>query len=249
MLKGIDHVVILVANLESAMSSYREQGFTVVAGGRHPTGTHNALIGFADGSYLELLAFYEPRPQSRWWQKLARGGGLISACLQTNNLREEIVAMRNAHIDMGDPRPLSRVRPDGYGLKWVLSEYLGEHADLLPFLIEDETPREERVPKERRHPNGVTGIEVMTFAVEDLQVIRRCCAGAFQQAGVAIQRPDLNGSGLRFLIGQHRVEYVTPERRTGLLCDWLQARESSPYSLTLATESGESLQPMIESTQ
>ena len=70
MLKGIDHLVIVVPELEAAVATYRGLGFTVVPGGRHPIGTHNALIAFTDGSYLELIAFFEPNAQHRWHQRL-----------------------------------------------------------------------------------------------------------------------------------------------------------------------------------
>ncbi len=60
MFTGIDHVAIVVNELESAIESYSRAGFTVVRGGKHPIGTHNALIAFADGSYFELIAFVKP---------------------------------------------------------------------------------------------------------------------------------------------------------------------------------------------
>lgn len=47
MITGIDHIVIAVTSLERAISTYRNLGFTVVEGGRHPYGSHNALVGFA----------------------------------------------------------------------------------------------------------------------------------------------------------------------------------------------------------
>ena len=46
MLKGIDHFVVVVSDLEAAIKSYGELGFTVVRGGKHNIGTHNALIAF-----------------------------------------------------------------------------------------------------------------------------------------------------------------------------------------------------------
>ena len=58
MLQGIDHLVIMVQDLDRAAKDYERLGFTVVAGGKHPVGSHNALIAFADGSYLEIIAFY-----------------------------------------------------------------------------------------------------------------------------------------------------------------------------------------------
>ncbi|MBI3458053.1 MAG: VOC family protein, partial [Candidatus Rokubacteria bacterium] len=121
MLTGIDHLVIAVPDLETAMARYRELGFTVVRGGRHPVATHNALIAFADGAYLELLAFYERTPGHRWWGPLQQGGGLIDFCLGTGDLAADTQAFRKAGVQIDDPKPLSRVRPDGYTLRWVLS--------------------------------------------------------------------------------------------------------------------------------
>ena len=58
MISAIDHIVILVHDLEAAVRDYTALGFTVVPGGEHADGrSRNALIAFADGSYLELIAF------------------------------------------------------------------------------------------------------------------------------------------------------------------------------------------------
>ncbi|MGH8238229.1 MAG: VOC family protein [Steroidobacteraceae bacterium] len=248
MLNGIDHLVVLVANLESAIESYRKQGFAVVPGGRHPTGTHNALIGLADGSYLELLAFHEANTTSKWWPKIAQGGGLIAVCLQTDNLQQEIAAFRNAGVKMGDPKPLSRVRPDGYHLSWVLSLHEGTPADVVPFLIEDETPRSERVPKETAHRNGVVGVGTVTVAVSDLATIRSWYSSVLKQDGRPIERKDLEAAGIRFVIGPHTFDFVAPVGTSGAIPDWLRKRGPSPYSLTLKTAAGTIFNPSIAST-
>src|SRR6266436_3996975 len=140
----------------------------VAPGGRHPVGTHNALIAFADGAYIELIAFYEKNTQHKWWEPLQQGGGLVDFCMQTDDLMAETAAFRKAGVDIDDPSPLSRVRPDGYQLKWVLSIPRGVYRGVAPFLIQDETPREERVPRQTRHANGVTGIGTVTVAVDDV---------------------------------------------------------------------------------
>ncbi|MEK7364696.1 MAG: VOC family protein, partial [candidate division NC10 bacterium] len=111
MLLGIDHLVVAVPDLDTAIRGYTELGFTVVPGGRHPVGTHNALISFADGSYLELIAFYEPSPDHRWWAPLQKGGGLVDFCMQTDDLRGDTAVFRQAGVAIDDPKPLSRVRP------------------------------------------------------------------------------------------------------------------------------------------
>jgi hypothetical protein len=70
-------------------------------------------------------------------------------------------------VAINDPVPWSRKRPDGYELKWLLSLATGEHRGVAPFLIEDVTPRSERIPGEFKHDNGVIGIEKVTVAVSE----------------------------------------------------------------------------------
>src|SRR3972149_337628 len=121
MLKGIDHLVVVVPDLGAAARGYAALGFTVVPGGRHPVGTHNQLIAFADGSYIELIGFYEKSPGHKWWEALQRGGGLVDLCAQTDHLGADHTAFRAARVAVDDPAPLSPKRPDGYELRWVLS--------------------------------------------------------------------------------------------------------------------------------
>ncbi len=238
MLTGIDHLVIAVPDLEAAIARYGELGFTVVPGGRHPIATHNALIGLADGAYLELLAFYESSPGHRWWAPLQQGGGLIDFCLRTDDLAADTVALRRSGVEVDDPRPLSRLRPDGYALSWVLSIPRERHRGVAPFLIQDETPREERVPRETQHPNQVTGIVTVTVAVEDVGTARQWYAGVLGQVGRVVERPHLEAAGVRFLIGPHALELLAPNGARGPLREWLQARGPSPHAATLRTVSG-----------
>src|SRR3984893_1523333 len=66
-LQAIDHLVIMVPDLDAAVREYSKLGFAVVLGGSHPTRTHKALIAFADGAYIELIAFGRDNAQHRWW--------------------------------------------------------------------------------------------------------------------------------------------------------------------------------------
>ena len=82
MFQGIDHLVIAVNDLDQAANDYRQLGFTVVPGGKHPVGSHNALVAFEDGSYLEIIAFYREALDHRWWDAITKGrtaGGLLHA--------------------------------------------------------------------------------------------------------------------------------------------------------------------------
>src|SRR5213593_679798 len=203
MLQGIDHIVIAVPDLAVASRNYEGLGFTVVPGGRHPVGTHNALIAFADGAYIELIAFYEKNTQHKWWEPLQQGGGLVDFCMQTDDLMADTAAFRKAGVDIDDPSPLSRVRPDGYQLKWVLSIPRGVYRGVAPFLIQDETPREERVARQTRHANGVTGIGTVTVAVDDVGRVAGWYTKVLEKPGQRIVSEELGGVGQRFVIGPH----------------------------------------------
>ena len=237
MLLAIDHIVIAVRDLEAALRSYEQLGFTVVPGGRHPVGTHNVLISFADGSYIEIIAFYRDNPDHRWWRPLQIGEGLVDFCMQTDDLAGDTGKLRGAGVAIDDPVPWSRARPDGYQLKWVLSLAREGHRGVAPFLIQDETPRPERVPQRFDHKNGATGIGTVTVAVEDLATVQRWYSTVLGYDGVSIKRHDLQAEGVRFQIGPHVFDFVKPVTEQGPLADWMKARGPSPFSATLRTSS------------
>ena len=166
---ALDHVVIAVSDLEAAMADYRALGFTVVAGGSHPGRTsHNALVVFADGSYLELIAWESPNPAERWCVEFGRHGeGLMDFALLPDDVAGVIASARARGLHLNGPIEGGRKRPDGAELKW----HTGRQVTFdLPFLCGDVTPRALRVPEGevRVHPNGVTGIATVTVAVRDL---------------------------------------------------------------------------------
>ena len=58
MLRGIDHIVWAVSDLDAARSLFEAMGFTVTPTAYHPFGTKNALIQL-DGAFIELLAVHD----------------------------------------------------------------------------------------------------------------------------------------------------------------------------------------------
>jgi len=238
MLRGIDHIVIAAANLNDAVRNYNEAGFHVVAGGRHPIGTHNALIALADGAYIELISPMQDNIKTRWGKLLQDGSGLVDFCMQSDNLVDEIDRFRHAGIRMSDRQLLSRVRPDGYQLRWAFSTPDDVSPGLIPFLIQDETPRQERVPKETTHPNKVSGIVALTIAINDLPTISRSYAAILKTDGTGIVRDDLNAIGVRFTMGHPKLDLLMSKGGNGRLSKWLRERGPSLYSVTLKTKGG-----------
>ena len=230
MLLGVDHLVIGVGDLGAAIRDYAALGFSVVPGGRHAAGTHNALIALADGAYLELIAFHEPDPAHRWWAALERGGGLVDYCLQTDDLAADTRAFRRAGVAMTDPTPSVRTRPDGYPVRWVLALAEGPQRGLAPFLIRDETRRAERVPPENRHANGVTGLSAVTVAATDVGEARGWYEAVLGRSGEALRRDDLDADGVRFTVGPHMLEFLQPRHGRGPIGTWVDSRGPGPYA-------------------
>jgi len=235
MFTGIDHVAIVVNDLESAIGSYTRAGFTVVRGGKHPIGTHNALIAFADGSYLELIAFLKPNTGHPWQIALEKGSGIVDFCMATDDLAADVESMRRAGARFGNPYPLTRDRPDGYHLSWVLATSEPPFNGQVPFLIKDETPRDERVPRERSHRNGATGIRTLAVAVDDPGASSRYYARVLGRPGAPIDRSDLEAAGVSFAIGPNEVQLLASKTQDGPLAQLIRARNQSPFEVVLAS--------------
>jgi catechol 2,3-dioxygenase-like lactoylglutathione lyase family enzyme len=240
MITGIDHVVILVNELEQGIDQYRRLGFNVTPGGKHPRFTHNALVPFADGSYLELIAFWEQPEEGgdmhRWYRYLAAGGGLIDFALASDNLEADIHDIASRGLRYDGPNPGARSRPDGQQVAWKMGWLPGDNPGAVPFLIEDVTPRSLRVPsgEAARHENGVRGIRSLAVAVRDQQIARQRyqqLLGRDEPDGTGLKNLE-NADGVYFLVGPHRIDLASPTG-PGPLADQLARRGDSLYELTL----------------
>lgn len=167
MLRQLDHVVFVARDLNAAIADHRRRGFTVTPGGEHADRvTRNALIAFRDGSYLELVGFNDlGRSLShRWWKIAADGGGLADFALLSDDLPADTAAL--AALVKAPPKEGGRIRPDGVELKWRAAFLTPP----LPFVIEDLTARDLRVPggAAAEHANGAGGIASVVIGAVDI---------------------------------------------------------------------------------
>ncbi|MCY3781436.1 MAG: VOC family protein [Chloroflexi bacterium] len=237
MIHGIDHIVIAGPRLDALTATFKGLGCNVVGGGKHPIGSYNALIGLDDGAYIELLSFYEHSPKHYWWDAVhSRGGGLIDFCMGTDDIRGDYSIFAVQGVEMSPLVGLSRIRVDGYRLSWLNNEIYGEYQGLIPFIIEDETPREERVPKEKRHENQVTGIDTLTLVARDLGKARRIMDAALRSEGEPVRDSALNASGVVYQVGPHRLEYLTPNDSSSPLQRHIDANAPLPWRVRFKTD-------------
>ena len=193
-----DHAVIAVSDLDEAIANFKSLGFLVQRGGT--TGpVHNALIFFQDGTYLELItpvssrarvlyrllyssgvlglaARYRPALMLRFALWFGGPSGLRDWCIRCADLDKSIELFRARGLETTDTELFSRKRPDGEVAKWRLA---GPTNRCLPFMIEDISPTEIRVPFQTncQHPNGVTGISAVVlgrdYGLKVLQSLKR----------------------------------------------------------------------------
>lgn len=204
---SLDHVVIAFHDLEKAIADWQAQGYTVVRGGRHPGRTsHNALVAFEDGSYVELIAWVEPNPAERWSTMLLRHGeGLMDFALLPESVPRAIDEARSRGLHLNGPIDGGRVRPDGRELKWQTAR---QTTFDLPFLCGDVTPRELRVPAgdARKHANGAKGIAKVSVAVVDPDA-------SLARYEALLGTLDRAGGGIR--VGACTIELVRKPRPRG----------------------------------
>jgi hypothetical protein len=234
MFHAIDHIVVTVANLDEAIASWIAAGFKVVRGGRHSIGTENALIAFADGAYIELIAFTTPGSSHPWFATIGKGGGLADFCMVTDDLAADASAMRAAGAKMTEPYSMTRDRPDGFRVAWMLSVPEPPFNGRIPFLIKDDTPRDERVPRERTHANGARGLSSIAIAVSDPDGVAKIYAAASTSRPVPIERSDLAAEGVRIAIGPHRIELLRPKNESSPIAAWIRDRGQTPFEAVIS---------------
>jgi len=208
----LDHAVVVVEALAPAVEAWRAAGFTLTPGGRHDAlPTENALVVFADGAYVELLAFRDaataadlgalaagPRWQRhlqglsavarRFLPRLVGPAGVADAALTGRPLARFAAEARRRGVALAGPVPMARERPDGVRLAWELVLPAAPH---VPFFIEDRTPRTLRVPADgpaRTHRNGARGIAAVRVRVPDVAAAALEMAALFDTAPAAL--PD-----------------------------------------------------------
>lgn len=195
MIRGFDHVIFVVLDLAAAVAEHRERGFTVTPGGEHTGGlTHNALVGFQDGSYLELIAFHDlaaARGKHGWAPVAERGGGWADFALLSIDFRSDVEALRD--LVARPPEEGGRARPDGVAIAWRLARL----QEPLPFLIEDLTARELRVPggDAAQHANKTTGVASIVLGATDPALVTERYAMLRERGApeIEVRRADRDG--------------------------------------------------------
>jgi len=169
----IDHVSVGGSDLKKLEDLFFSSGMKTEYGGPHSSGvTEMSLLGFDDGSYIELISTVKPASGTSIWEQQIEGdGGPCAWAIEAEDIGVEVSKARGLGILGTGPVYYNRKRPDGVLVEWELG-FIGEQEPgaILPFLIKDITPRDFRVkpsPSVSRGP--LRGIATVVIAVDSLE--------------------------------------------------------------------------------
>jgi Glyoxalase-like domain len=237
---NIDHVSVCGSNLETMQQAFASAGLTADYGGPHATGgTHMALLGFADGSYLELIA-----PQAGvqgdgngWGKLMADNAGPCAWAVEPKDIGDEVARLKSVGMPVAGPTVGSRKRPDGMALEWDTARVgTGAPGTTLPFLIQDRTPREWRVGVSKSvEGSGLSGVEVAVIGVNDLNAAIALFRKAYGWAAPLTEEHSDFEAKLAYFPGEP-VILAAPSGGHSWLADRLQKEGESPVAYLLATQ-------------
>lgn len=168
----VDHVVIGGSVLDELETAFADVGLVPKYGGKHEhDATHNSLIGFEDGSYIELIAATETGHPDKRTDFIRNDAGPCGWALETDDIESLTEQMRAREVPVAVTDRHERETPNGNRAAWRLA-YLGdgEPGTSLPFVIEDLTPRTRRITRGQNADQfGVTGIDTAVIGVESLE--------------------------------------------------------------------------------
>jgi catechol 2,3-dioxygenase-like lactoylglutathione lyase family enzyme len=167
-LLGIDHVIVLVRDLDRARDTWQRMGFAPTPRGYHSIGSQNHCLMFGR-DYVELLAVPKPHPAMQHYSDfLAKGEGLGAIALAT----DDAAALHAGLVADGiaAQAPLDFSRPV-QGLGEARFRIVQFPADAAPgcrmFACQHYTRELVWRPEYRSHANGALEIAAVGVVAED----------------------------------------------------------------------------------
>ena len=117
----VDHILLGIDDLDRGMEQFEKlTGVRPVYGGKHPRGTHNALVSLGDGTYLEILALQPNVAPPKEYEDLKKLNALtpIGWAVSSKDSAQLRSRLTSAGLAVSEPSPGSRTTPAGKELSW-----------------------------------------------------------------------------------------------------------------------------------
>lgn len=221
-MRGLDHIVICVDDLDEAAQRYKDLGFTLTPRAKHPFGTHNCIVQL-DGFFLELLTVAEPEkiPDQQIGQfgfakfnqhYLARQQGCSMLVMDTSDFRHDNELAQQAGLDTYEPFEFSRqtTLPSGenvevsFGLNFVTSKHMPMAGF---FTCQQFQPEYFWNPVYQRHDNTAASIEEVCLVAQSPVILH-----SFFEAYSGCPAEQLEDNCITLKTNRGRIAILTPER-------------------------------------
>jgi hypothetical protein len=219
-MRGLDHLVLSVRDLDAAESRFRALGFTLTPRAHHPFGTANNLAIFG-GNFLELLGVDDPakipgHEAGRFSfgqhavEFLKRGEGVSFIVLDTPDARGDHREFQAKRIATFEPVDFSRgaKQPDGSDRTVSFTICFALPPDPAPphFVCQQRHPPENFWrPEYQAHENGARRISEVVLRADGSEGLAPFYAALFGREALR-QGPD----DLQVRTGRGRISALTP---------------------------------------
>ncbi|MBM3545903.1 MAG: VOC family protein [Alphaproteobacteria bacterium] len=203
---GVDHVQVVVRDLEMAKRTWARLGFTATPRGRHLNrGSGNYCLMLRQG-YIELIGIVDPAlPTSNLDGHLAHGPGLIGLAFGAPSGAAAFARLDKAGLAPAPPNRLERVIEHGSGDARLAFDIVNLPDGTVPgfrsFVCCHLSEKEVRAPEWLDHPNTAVATSGFVIAAADsrpvLDAFRRIF-GADAVRGRVVET------------GRERIEVVSP---------------------------------------
>jgi hypothetical protein len=234
----LDHVSICGSSLDMLRQAFTDVGLTPDVGGPHGNGiTQMALVGFDDGTYLELIAPIKPgvTAGSDWAKFMSEDAVTCAWAVTSTVLLQEVDRLKKAGIPATAPAAGSRKRPDGMSVEWKTAAVgSGTPGSVLPFIIEDETPRAWRVQASASVAGApVSGVGSVVVGVNNLDASIALFRKAYGWSDPVIQKEKDFGK-LAYFPGEPVI--LAAANGGGWLAEHIAKYGESPVAYLLTTQ-------------
>lgn len=184
-LQGIDHVVVLVRDLDKAQHTYLRMGFALTPRGFHSLGSQNHCLMFGS-DYIELLALPRPQPALQYFTDfLAKGEGLGAIALATDDAGSLHAGLAADGIAADAPLDFSRpVEAVGEARFRIVQLPPEASPGCRMFACQHFTREFVWRPQYQRHANGAVEIAAVAAVADDP------AAAAAQYARLLNEKPQ-----------------------------------------------------------
>ncbi len=210
-IRGLDHVLVGVHDLEAARHAWARLGFKLCPRGRHiGWGTANYCLMFPR-DYIELIGIVDASQFTNHLDAfLAEREGLMAVAFATDDAAACAEALRGEGIAAEGPKDLKRTLelPEGdvepaFRLVFPPPEATPE---LRSFVCAHLTPELVWRPEWLVHPNGAEGLDEVAVAVEAPGELGLAYARLFGMAGVRAA-----DGWVQVAVGDGRLTFLGPE--------------------------------------